>query len=54
MVVKIQVEVFWVVTSQIVTVGYQHFGVSSCLHQHSEVNGTQKEGTDIGREYKWG
>jgi len=32
MVVKIQVEVFWIVTLCSVAVGYQHFGGSCCLH----------------------
>jgi len=32
--VKIQVEVFWVVTPCSVVVGYQRFGGLSCLHLH--------------------
>jgi hypothetical protein len=33
-VVKIQVEVFWVVTVSSVTVGYHCFGAPCCLHLH--------------------
>jgi hypothetical protein len=32
--VKMQVEVFWVVTSRSVVVGYQRFGGPCCLHLH--------------------
>jgi len=32
----IQVEVFWVVTPCSVVVGYQRFGVPSCLHLQGE------------------
>jgi hypothetical protein len=32
--VKIQVQVFWVVTSFSVVVGYQRFGAPCCLHLH--------------------
>jgi len=35
--VKIQVEVFWVVTPCSVVVGYQRFGEPCCLHLHGEV-----------------
>jgi hypothetical protein len=34
--VKIQVEVFWVVTPCSVVVGYQHFGGPCCLHLQEE------------------
>jgi hypothetical protein len=36
--VKIQVEIFWVVTSCSVVVGYQCFGGLRCFHLKSEVN----------------
>jgi len=35
--VKIQVEVFWVVTSCSVVVGYQRFGEPCCLHLEDKV-----------------
>jgi hypothetical protein len=35
-VVKIQIEVFWVVTPCIVVVGYKCFGGPFCLHLHSK------------------
>jgi hypothetical protein len=37
MMVKIQVEVFWVVTPCNVAVGYQCFGGSCCFHLEGEV-----------------
>jgi hypothetical protein len=37
-----------------VVVGYHCFRVPCCLHLQSEVNGSGKGVTDIGREYKWG
>jgi hypothetical protein len=37
MVVKIQVEVFWVMMLRGVMVGYQHFRGSCCLHLQGEV-----------------
>jgi len=36
--VKIQVEVFWVVTPCSVVVGYQRFGEPCCLHLHCMVS----------------
>jgi len=38
MVVKIQVEVFWVVTPCSAVLGYQCFGGPCCLHLHSITN----------------
>jgi hypothetical protein len=49
---KVQVEVFSVVTLCSFAVRYQCFGESCCLHLQGEVNGAGKEGTDIGKEYK--
>jgi len=37
-VVKIQVQVFWVVKTCSVVVGYQYFGGPSCCHLQGEVN----------------
>jgi len=42
MVVKIQVDIFWVVTPCNVVVEYQHFRGPCCHHLHCEVNGTGK------------
>jgi len=36
-VVKIHIEVFWIVTSCSVVVGYQNFGGPCCLHLQDEV-----------------
>jgi len=38
MAVKIQVEVFWIVTQHSVIIGYQHFRGPCCLHLQGEVN----------------
>jgi hypothetical protein len=51
-VVKIQVEVFWVVMLSSVTVGYQHFRGTCCLYLQDEVYGAGKGVIGIGREYK--
>jgi hypothetical protein len=40
--VKIQVDIFWVVTPCSVVVGYQPFGEPCCFHLQGEVNGTGK------------
>jgi hypothetical protein len=54
MVVKIQVEVLWVVIPCSIAVGYHCFGGPSYLHLHGEVNGARKGGIGIGRHYKIG
>jgi hypothetical protein len=54
MVVKIQVEVSWVVTACSVAVGYQCFRGPCYLHLQDEVNGAGEKGIDIGLEYKRG
>jgi hypothetical protein len=40
----IQVEVFWVVTSCSVVIGYQCFGGPCCYHLQGEVNGAGRKG----------
>jgi hypothetical protein len=45
--VKIQVEVFWVMTLCGVVVGYQLYGGLFCLHFQGEMNGTGRNGVCI-------
>jgi len=42
MVMKTQVDVFWVVTSHNIVVGYQSFVGPCCLHLYSEVHGAAR------------
>jgi len=50
--VKIQVEVFWVVMLCSVVVGYQCFRGQSCLQLQGEVTRMAKSDTDIGPEWR--
>jgi len=49
---EIQVEVFWVVILRNVVVQYQYFRSTCCPPLQGEVNGMEKNGIDIGSEWR--